>query len=79
MFHKPPHDQQIFFDNGTTRWIRDVIKIEQGNWYHFLTEKGEEYITNPSRILFVRVYPHEKVNTKPIKGLLHPNRRAHSR
>lgn len=60
MFIKPPHDQQIFFDNKTTRWIRGVVHIEQGNWFHLLTEDGVEYITNPDRILFVRVFKRDK-------------------
>jgi hypothetical protein len=57
MFIKPPHDQQIFFDNGTTRWVRDVKHIEQGNWFHLYTKSGVDYITNPDHILFVRVFP----------------------
>ena len=67
MFIKPPHDQQIFFDNGTTRWIRNVEKIEQGNWFHFLTEEGVEYITNPERILFVRVYKNGKEKMRGVR------------
>jgi len=60
MFIKPLHDQQIFFDNGTTRWIRNVVHIEQGNWFHLMTKQGIEYITNPDRILFIRVYDKSK-------------------
>ena len=60
MFIRPPHKQQIFFDNKTTRTIEEVVKIEQGNWFHLLTKNGTEYITNPDRILFIRVYPEKK-------------------
>lgn len=62
MFNPPPHDQQIFFDNGSVRWIKDVVKIEQGNWHHFETAEGIEYITNPARILFVRIYNKKRKN-----------------
>lgn len=59
-FLKPPHDQQVFFDNNTSRWIRDVVHIEQGQWFHMMTASGVEYITNPNRILFIRVYEEGK-------------------
>ena len=55
MFNKPPHTQEIFFDNGSMRVVENVVKVEQGNWFHLLTEDGTEFITNPKRILFVRV------------------------
>ena len=56
MFIKPPHDQQIHFDNDTTRWIRGVKKIEQGAWFHIIDREEVEHIINPERILFVKVY-----------------------
>jgi len=55
MFIKPPHKQEIFFDNGSMRVIDKVVKIEQGNWFHHMDSNGTEFITNPKRILFVRV------------------------
>ena len=55
MFIKTPHKQEIFFDNGSMRVIDNVVKIEQGNWFHLMDENGVEFITNPKRILFVRV------------------------
>ena len=60
MFIKPPHDQQIFFKNGTTRWIRDVLHIEQGNWFHLMTADEIEYIVNPNNINFIRVFSEDK-------------------
>ena len=60
MFIKPPHKQEIFFSNGTKRAIEDVVKVEQGNWYHIQTKEGVEYITNPAFILFVRVTKQKK-------------------
>lgn len=60
MFIKPTHKQEIFFDNGSMRVIDNVVKIEQGNWFHLMTEDGTEFITNPNRILFVRVTKNEK-------------------
>ena len=60
LFNKPPHKQEIFFDDGSVRVIENVVKIEQGRWHHILTEDGTEYITNPDRILFVRVYKNGK-------------------
>ena len=56
MFNFHPHTQEIFFDNDTVLVIRDVIHIEQGRWHHIMTKEGVEYITNPDRVLFVRVY-----------------------
>ena len=60
MFISPPHDQHIYFDDGTIRIIRHVTKIEQGRWFHIMTKEGIEYITNPSRILFIKVCKLEK-------------------
>ena len=60
MFNPPPHKQEIFFDNGSMRVIEDVVKIEQGQWFHLVTKDGTEFITNPSRILFVRIKPPKK-------------------
>ena len=50
-----PHNQSIFFDNGQVEKVEDVVRIEKGNWYHLFTREGEEIITNPKRILFVKV------------------------
>lgn len=66
MFIEPPHDQQIHFDNGTTRWIRSVVKIEQSNWFHIINKDGVEHIINPQHILFIKVY---KTNGKRQKIL----------
>lgn len=60
MFNKPPHTQEIFFDDGSMRVIESVVKIEQGQWFHFLTADGTEFITNPRHILFVRIKPPKK-------------------
>lgn len=56
MFIKTPHDQQIFFKDGSQRWIRNVLHIEKGDWWHMITEKGIEYIIPADNIKFVRVY-----------------------
>ena len=56
MFIKPPHDQQIFFKDGTERWIRNVIHIEAGKWFHLITEQDIEYIIPPDNIQFIRIY-----------------------
>ena len=56
MLIKVPHTQEIQFDNGTKLTLRDVKKIEQGNWTHIIANGGKEYITNNNRILFVKVY-----------------------
>ena len=49
-----PFSQEIYFDNGTTRIFRNVVRIEIGNMVHLETSDGYEYIINPSRILFIR-------------------------
>jgi len=55
MFTKEMFDQEVFFENGTKRFVRNIVKVEQGNWFHLLTAGGEEYIFPPDKILFVRV------------------------
>lgn len=55
MFTEYPQNQEVFFENGSKRIIKNVIKIEQGNWFHLLTDDNNEYIINPNKILFVRV------------------------
>jgi len=57
MLIKLPHTQEVQFDNGTKLTLRDVEKIETGNWTHIIANGGKEYITNTNRILFVKVYP----------------------
>ncbi len=57
MFNKPPHKQEIFFDNGSMRVIDEVVKVEQGRWFHLVSKDGTEFIMNPDRILFVRIKP----------------------
>ena len=54
MFTKTPVNQVIFFENGTKRHIKDVVLIEQGNWFHLLTKSGQEIIVNPDKILFIK-------------------------
>lgn len=56
MFIKTPNDQQLFFKNGSQRWVRNVVHIEKGEWFHLITEQGIEYIIPPDNVLFIRVY-----------------------
>ncbi len=56
MFIKPPHVQEIVFVNKTRLTLRDVSKIESGNWFHIQANGGNEYIINPDNINFVKVY-----------------------
>lgn len=58
----PPHIQEIQFDNGTKLTLRDVEKIEMGNWTHIIANGGKEYITNGSHILFIKVYKDKKTD-----------------
>lgn len=67
MFIKPPHIQEIQFDNGTKLTLRDVEKIEQGNMTHIIANGGKEYITNTSRILFIKVYKTKKTDYEKSK------------
>lgn len=55
MFTKIPFDEEICFDNMTTRTIRGIIRIEQGNWWHITTSDNVEIIINPDRVLFIKV------------------------
>lgn len=55
MFIPPPHTQEIVFDNKTRLTLKNVKKIEAGNWTHIECD-GKEYITNTDRILFIKVY-----------------------
>ena len=61
MFIKPPNDQQIFFKDGSERWIRNVVRIERGKWFHLMTQQGIEYIIPPDSVQFIRVYEIGKV------------------
>jgi len=56
MLIPPPHTQEIQFDNGSKLTLRNVEKIETGNFTHIIANGGKEYITNTSRILFIKVY-----------------------
>jgi hypothetical protein len=58
----PPHTQEIAFDNGTKLTLRNVELIESGNWTHIIANGGKEYITNPTRILYVKVYKSSKTD-----------------
>ena len=65
MLIKPPHTQEITFDNKTKLTLRNVKKIEMGNQTHILVEKDGreiEYITFNDRILFVKVYSDNKTD-----------------
>lgn len=62
MFNKPPHTQEVQFDNGTKITLRDVEKIEKGDWVHIVANGKKEYIINPARILFVKVYSSTKTD-----------------
>jgi len=55
MFLPPPHKQEIYFNDGSIRVIEDVVRIEQGRWFHILTKDSKEYIINPDNVLFTRV------------------------
>ena len=65
MFNKIPHTQELYFDNGAVRIVEDVVSVQQGNWFHLLTADGTEYITNPNKILFVRIKPTIKNGKRP--------------
>lgn len=62
MIHKPPHTQEITFDNKTKLTLRNVEKIEMGNLTHLVANGGKEYIVNTDRILFIKVYPNDKTD-----------------
>lgn len=62
MINKPPHTQEITFDNKTKLTLRDVERIEMGNWTHIVVKGGTEYITNTDRILFIKVYKKKKTD-----------------
>lgn len=67
MLIPPPHTQEVQFDNGTKLTLRKVEKIESGNWTHIIANNGKEYITNTSRILFVKIYPKENTDYEESK------------
>jgi hypothetical protein len=60
MLHKPPHIQEITFDNKTKLTLK-VDKIVMGNWTHIDAE-GKEYIINTDRVLFIKVYKKNKTD-----------------
>jgi len=57
-----PHTQEICFDNGERRVLRNIVHIEQGKWTHIICEDdhgSSETIVNPNRVLFVRIKKEE--------------------
>ena len=53
-----PHTQQIHFDNGHQRVVRNIVHVESGKWTHIICEDdhgGSEIIVNPDRVLFIRI------------------------
>ena len=62
MLIKPPHTQEITFDNKTKLTLRNVEKIEMGNLTHIVANGGKEYIINNERILFIKVYDSKKTD-----------------
>jgi hypothetical protein len=62
MLIKPPHTQEITFDNKTKLTLHNVEKIEMGNMTHIIANGGKEYITNTDRILFIKVYKNGKTD-----------------
>lgn len=62
MLIKPPHIQEITFINKTKLTLRDVKKIEMGNWTHIVANGGKEYIINNDKILFIKVYKQKKTD-----------------
>lgn len=67
MLFKPPHTQEITFDNRTKLTLRDVKKIEMGNWTHIIANDEKEYIVNNERILFIKVYKSKKTDYESTK------------
>lgn len=53
MFLKGKLNQTITFENKTECNVQNIIDIKVGNWVHLLTETGEEYIINPSKVNFL--------------------------
>lgn len=58
------HKQEIYFDNGSCRVIRNIVHVERGNWVHLVCDGedhgADEIIVNPDRVLFIRVNKEEK-------------------
>lgn len=62
MIIKPPHTQEITFDNKTKLTLHNVEKIEMGNFTHIVANGSKEYIINNDRILFIKVYNSDKTD-----------------
>jgi len=62
MLIKPPHTQEITFDNKTKLTLHNVEKIEMGNMTHIVANEGKEYIINNERLLFIKVYKTDKTD-----------------
>ena len=62
MLIKPPHVQEITFDNKTKLTLRSVEKIEAGNWTHIIANGGKEYIVNTDHVLYTKVYSQDKTD-----------------
>ena len=50
------HDQIIFFEGGSQRYINDVTHIWQNKWTHLLTNDNQEFIINPDKVQYIQRY-----------------------
>ena len=56
MLTKLPYDQQIFFKDGSVRWVRGIHYMERAGWVHMLTNDGKEYVVNPKNVNFIIIH-----------------------
>ena len=53
MFTEYPLDEIIYFENGQCRYIKNIVDIKQGRWFHIQTKDGKEYIIPSDKVLFI--------------------------
>ena len=53
-------NQEIHFENGSRRRTDNVVDVWQGEWYHIYTKDGQEFIINPDKVLYVKVWTNKK-------------------
>lgn len=60
MYTKGKHSQVIYFENGSKRFVHNVIDAEEATMIHLLCENGIEVIVNKSKVNYTVCIPADK-------------------
>ena len=57
MYVKSPHTQIIYFENGSKRFIHNVVKVEESTMIHLIDSKGIEFVINKDKVNYSVIIP----------------------